>query len=182
MARKKREGISTKTRFDVFKRDGFVCQYCGAHPPQVILHVDHIIAVAEGGANDMDNYTTSCDRCNLGKGPRSLKSAPMGLAEKAAITAEKEAQLRGFSEIMMARRDRLEDEAWQITKILEPESKNFRKDWLLSIKKFLGRLGLFEVCEAAEIASAKGFYSDHKRFSYFCGVCWSKIRALEGQQ
>lgn len=181
MARQKREGISTKTRFDVFKRDGFVCTYCGAHPPQVILHVDHIVPVAEGGANDMDNYTTSCDRCNMGKGPRSLKVAPMGLADKAAITAEKEAQLRGYSQIIMARRNRLEDEAWEVARILEPGAETFRKDNLLSIKKFLDRLGLGETLEAAEIAAAKGIYSDYKRFTYFCGVCWKKIRENEAE-
>lgn len=46
-----RKAISKKTRFDVFKRDGFTCQYCGAHPPEVVLHIDHIIAVAEGGTS-----------------------------------------------------------------------------------------------------------------------------------
>ena len=39
----KREQLSAKLRFEVFKRDSFVCQYCGSHPPQVVLHVDHII-------------------------------------------------------------------------------------------------------------------------------------------
>ena len=27
--------LSKKARFEIFKRDGFVCQYCGAHPPKV---------------------------------------------------------------------------------------------------------------------------------------------------
>lgn len=36
-----RKSLSKKTRFEVFKRDSFECQYCGAHPPSTILHVDH---------------------------------------------------------------------------------------------------------------------------------------------
>lgn len=32
---KKRKGIGKKLRFTIFKRDGFVCQYCGAKPPEV---------------------------------------------------------------------------------------------------------------------------------------------------
>ena len=32
-----REAVSKKRRFDVFKRDGFTCQYCGATPPGVLL-------------------------------------------------------------------------------------------------------------------------------------------------
>ena len=59
-----RKGISKKTRFDVFKRDLFACQYCGAHPPGVLLHVDHIVAVASGGTNDKDNLVTACQPCN----------------------------------------------------------------------------------------------------------------------
>lgn len=44
-----RKAISKKTRFEVFKRDRFTCQYCGATPPGVLLHIDHIHPVAEGG-------------------------------------------------------------------------------------------------------------------------------------
>lgn len=35
----KRKSISKKVRFEVFKRDGFSCQYCGATPPGALLHV-----------------------------------------------------------------------------------------------------------------------------------------------
>ena len=34
--------ISKKLRFEVFKRDGFQCAYCGKTPPEVSLEVDHI--------------------------------------------------------------------------------------------------------------------------------------------
>ncbi|MFX5785200.1 HNH endonuclease, partial [Acinetobacter baumannii] len=44
-----RKNISTKTRFEVFKRDSFKCQYCGRCAPEVILHVDHIHPVSKGG-------------------------------------------------------------------------------------------------------------------------------------
>lgn len=48
-----RSSISKKTRFDVFKRDGFCCSYCAAHPSEsVLLEIDHIKPVADGGAND----------------------------------------------------------------------------------------------------------------------------------
>lgn len=45
---KNRKAISTRTRFEVFKRDGFKCLYCGRTPPSVLLHVDHIIPVCSG--------------------------------------------------------------------------------------------------------------------------------------
>lgn len=68
----KRKSISKKTRFEVFKRDSFACQYCGKHAPEVVLHVDHIVPVAQGGGYDLANLVTACVDCNLGKGPREL--------------------------------------------------------------------------------------------------------------
>ena len=64
----KRKSIGTKKRFDVFARDSYTCQYCGRNPPEVMLHVDHIIPVVKGGTDDMENLRTSCSQCNLGKG------------------------------------------------------------------------------------------------------------------
>ena len=64
----KRKSIAKKTRFEVFKRDKFTCQYCGRMAPDVILEVDHIKPVAEGGTNAMINLITSCRDCNRGKG------------------------------------------------------------------------------------------------------------------
>jgi 5-methylcytosine-specific restriction endonuclease McrA len=63
----KRKNLSNRTRFEVFKRDEFVCQYCGRKPPQVILQVDHIIPVSKGGDNEIINLITSCFDCNSGK-------------------------------------------------------------------------------------------------------------------
>jgi 5-methylcytosine-specific restriction endonuclease McrA len=61
----KRKAIGKKIRFEVFKRDKFTCQYCGEKSPDVILHIDHINPVAEGGGNDIINLITSCVACNL---------------------------------------------------------------------------------------------------------------------
>jgi hypothetical protein len=67
-----RSQISGKIRFEVFKRDGFKCQYCGSAAPDVILHVDHVRPIASDGDNDIGNLITACAECNLGKGPREL--------------------------------------------------------------------------------------------------------------
>lgn len=67
-----RKSLSKKLRFEVFKRDSFTCQYCGRSAPDVILHVDHIKPICEGGDNDILNLVTSCADCNGGKGGREL--------------------------------------------------------------------------------------------------------------
>jgi HNH endonuclease len=70
-----REPISKKLRFEVFKRDSFRCQYCGSSAPDVLLEVDHLKPVAEGGKSDILNLITACNPCNSGKGKRSLNDA-----------------------------------------------------------------------------------------------------------
>ena len=67
-SKKSRSPLSSKLRFDVFRRDKYVCQYCGACGPKVELEVDHVIPVARGGTDDMNNLKTSCFDCNRGKG------------------------------------------------------------------------------------------------------------------
>ena len=63
----KRKAIGDKLRFEVFKRDNFKCQYCGMSAPDVVLNVDHIDPVSNGGENNILNLITSCRDCNSGK-------------------------------------------------------------------------------------------------------------------
>ena len=173
-----RKSISKKTRFEVFKRDGFICAYCGAHPPSVVLHVDHIHPVALGGNNNMDNLITSCEPCNLGKSAKPLTEIPQGLKDKAAEIKERELQIVGYQNEMQKKRDRIDSEKWRIAELLIPGSSDsgMRKDWLVSISMFLEKLGLFGCIEAAEVAHSRFRYSNPKMFSYFCGICWKKIK------
>lgn len=65
-------GLTKKTRFEVFKRDKFTCQYCGEKAPDVVLHVDHVQPKSKRGSDDPLNLVTTCMECNLGKGAREL--------------------------------------------------------------------------------------------------------------
>ena len=177
-----RKAISKRIRFEIFKRDSFECQYCGAHPPGVLLHVDHITPIAVGGANDIDNLVTACQPCNAGKGAQTLSSAPQSLSERAAIVAEREAQLAGYQAVMEARRGRIEDEVWRVAAVLDERatSDGMRRDWLRSVKGFVERIGVFEVLDAADAARAKCGIPGDRMFRYFCGVCWGKIEGGRG--
>ena len=59
-----------RLRFEVFRRDSYTCQYCGRRAPEIVLHVDHILAWANGGMTEIENLRTACSTCNLGKGKR----------------------------------------------------------------------------------------------------------------
>ena len=66
------------TRFNVFLRDRFTCQYCGAHDD---LTFDHVIPRSRGGATTWDNVVAACAVCNLRKGDRLPKDALMHPAQ-----------------------------------------------------------------------------------------------------
>jgi hypothetical protein len=78
MAAGQRESIKASIRWGIFYRDGFACRYCGAQAGAegVELVIDHVLSVAEGGDNSLNNLVTACKRCNGGKGARSLKEIP----------------------------------------------------------------------------------------------------------
>ncbi len=56
------------TRFNVFLRDRFTCQYCGAAGATETLTFDHIIPKSRGGKTVWENVVTACEPCNLRKG------------------------------------------------------------------------------------------------------------------
>jgi len=64
---KARASIPAKLRLEVIKRDGGACIICGRKPPEVTLHVDHIIPASKGGLTESRNLQTLCQDCNLGK-------------------------------------------------------------------------------------------------------------------
>jgi len=59
-------------RWKILERDNFTCQYCGQKAPGVILQVDHIIPVEEGGPSEEANLITACSACNIGKSALSI--------------------------------------------------------------------------------------------------------------
>ncbi|WP_375594021.1 HNH endonuclease [Algihabitans albus] len=65
------------TRFNVFLRDRFGCQYCGDRGRTEDLTFDHVIPRSRGGRTTWDNIVTACQGCNLVKGNRLPREAGM---------------------------------------------------------------------------------------------------------
>ncbi|MSP68213.1 MAG: HNH endonuclease [Alphaproteobacteria bacterium] len=66
------------TRFNVFLRDRFACQYCrGGRQPVEDLTFDHVVPRSRGGYSCWENVVTSCRCCNLAKGSRLPQEARM---------------------------------------------------------------------------------------------------------
>lgn len=103
-----RKALSKKTRFEVFKRDKFTCQYCGAKAPDAVLECDHIKPVAEGGTDDILNLVTACQGCNRGKGARRLDDR--SAVERQRVQIEELEARREQIEMMLRWRDQAEKE------------------------------------------------------------------------
>ena len=175
----KRKPISKKTRFEVFKRDLFQCQYCGKRPPNALLEVDHIMPVAEGGTNRITNLATSCFECNRGKSNRPLKTVPEGLECTQFYEAEKLQQLSLLNEYLRDAENELDDrvnEAWhRIASGMGYEEGP--KDVYVSVRIWMrkGILGFDDFAHAADVTVSRcGKYRDD--WKYFCGVCHEIIR------
>jgi len=61
--------IKEFTKWDVFERDNYTCQICGARKH---LTVDHIHPESKGGKTKMENLQTLCKRCNSKKGSKII--------------------------------------------------------------------------------------------------------------
>lgn len=66
-APRKRESLSIRKRFFVFKRDHFACVRCGASGVGVRLEVHHRVPFAKGGSDHLSNLETLCYDCNRGQ-------------------------------------------------------------------------------------------------------------------
>lgn len=63
------------TRFNVFLRDDFTCQYCRGAFPSEYLTFDHVIPRSRGGKTMWDNVVAACSPCNLRKSNRMAGEA-----------------------------------------------------------------------------------------------------------
>ncbi len=66
------------TRFNVFLRDRFECQYCGSGED---LTFDHLIPRSKGGRTEWENVLAACSPCNLRKGSLSCQEAGLTLRQ-----------------------------------------------------------------------------------------------------
>jgi 5-methylcytosine-specific restriction endonuclease McrA len=65
------------TRREIFRRDGYTCQYCGRR--ETDLTIDHVLPRHLGGLHVWTNVVTACAGCNHHKGGRRLEEAHMAL-------------------------------------------------------------------------------------------------------
>jgi 5-methylcytosine-specific restriction endonuclease McrA len=61
----------TFSRRNIFKRDRYTCQYCGAQPGSEELTIDHVLPRSRGGPSSWENCVLACLKCNKRKADRT---------------------------------------------------------------------------------------------------------------
>ncbi len=173
--------VGKKLRFEILKRDGFTCRYCGRRPPEVILNVDHVLAVSKGGGDEPINLIASCWECNSGKSDADISSEviPPQPPRKSDSDLQK---LREAHDKITEQRGRnwqwTSDfiETWKQLSGENPYEPDIDSQMRDSLKCFLKKMTPAEITEALQITFESSKVKDSNRFRYFCGVCWRMIK------
>lgn len=154
--------------------------------PDVILEVDHIKPVAEGGNNGMLNLITSCRDCNRGKGKIKLDTNQelKKQQEEMLILAEKREQLK----MMMEWRNELSN--------LVQEEVDYICDYWASmfaygindvgrsnVVHYLKQFNINEILDAIDIAFTRYYKGSQKSaeiaFNKIGGICYNRRKMRE---
>lgn len=152
-----RKSFSKKERYEIFKRDNFTCQYCGQEAPDVILEVDHIKPLAEGGSNSLTNLITSCRDCNRGKGARELNDNTEIKQQKKQLEKlnERRKQLEMLQEWREELLDLKQDQVDRLSNYwskLTEDQYNFSESFRDEVRDKLGTFSFERILEGLEIA------------------------------
>lgn len=182
----KRKSISPKLRFEVFKRDNFTCQYCGATAPSVVLEVDHIVPVAEGGETELINLATACRDCNRGKGKRKLSNTQE--VDKQRVQLEELNARREQLEMMVEWKRELLDIKASESETISSLIKSITGTGLTDsgkqhIKRLVSRFGFEEVYNSTDISFSKYYrcesdYQEQRTWQFALdkigGICYNR--------
>lgn len=174
--------ISTRKRFEIFKRDSFKCKYCGKSAPDVILHIDHIEPVSSGGTNHPLNLVTACRSCNLGKSNIPLTDMAELELQKQQLADLNERQkqldmlLKWRSDLLHVVDKELDacHRLWQKNAIGWSWNENGKR----SIKNLIKKYGVSIVLESIEEAAKYIRYKEDKATSESVDFASDKLKGI----
>jgi hypothetical protein len=174
--------VSKTLRFEIFKRDEFVCRYCGNRPPRVILEVDHVIPVSKAGTDEPENLVTTCRDCNRGEKDNSLNAKSfIALTEDRIKEEQERLEQKQASEEWLSEKTKHREKIYKRLRkhwvdILGFDGKEFDR-WRRNINWYIDPLASQEIMDAIEIIGEKKdtFHSPNNAIRYFFGICKNKV-------
>lgn len=175
--------VTKRLRFEILRRDGHTCRYCGAKAPDAPLRVDHVIPEALGGTDDPSNLVTACEPCNSGKS---------SIAPDSPIVADVAADALRWARAMQLAADERATQRSAARELYDAFNSEWNRwtdwrgqplsrpgGWESSIDQFFAAGlvldDLVELITAAMQARAKDTWR------YFCGCAWTRIRELQAR-
>lgn len=175
--------VSKRLRFEVLRRDGHTCRYCGRAAPEVRLTVDHVVPVTLGGSDAPENLVTACSPCNSGKSATPPDAALVDDVQQDALRWA--AAVRQVAQDMVAdveRRERLRapfEEAWNRWEFGD-RTLPLPTDWRDTVDQFVAAgLPIPVLLECVDIAMGRDKVSRDNKFRYMCGIAWKRVSELQ---
>lgn len=171
--------LTKRTRYEVLRRDGFACKYCGAKAPDVELDVDHVLPVALGGSDDFDNLVAACKDCNQGKAstnPDDPLVADVSAFDAAFARAMSRATIEDTERMRL--RDLMRESFDDIWLSWSAQGRQVPRDrrWPTSIDTFIkSGLALEDLEDLVGVAMRANVPAAGK-WKYFCGCCWTRLK------
>lgn len=171
--------VSRRLRYEILRRDGFTCRYCGGSAPDATLTIDHVVPVALGGEDDPSNLVAACRECNAGKTSTSPNETTVEEVDATAMlfsAAMKKATEIHRSELL----------------VIETGLEEFEKEWSQYLQRSTGlpftrsphwrstlsnylKAGLTQEDLVVLVRVAIESKAD-SRWNYFCGCCKRRIQ------
>lgn len=172
--------VSKRLRFEILRRDGFRCRYCGVCAESAALRVDHVIPVALGGTDDPANLVTACEPCNTGKSSiapdapivADVAADALRWARAMAIAAETRAAQRS---VLAEIHDKFlaKWNAWTYTRGIKQYTIPLPGEWRVKVSRFIANgLELDDLTELIDVAMSARC---DDVWRYFCGCCWHRL-------
>ncbi|HEY1668600.1 MAG TPA: HNH endonuclease signature motif containing protein [Trebonia sp.] len=177
--------ISKRLRYEVLRRDGYACRYCGAKAPGVELAVDHVVPKALGGTDDPSNLVAACAACNSGK-TSSSPDAPL-IADVDDDAVRWARAMRSAADRALADLDARAAGRYQFAKWWDAWTFNDGggtvprpSDWGLTVDQLVAAglpLAILEDC--VDLAMGRKQVVGSEKFRYMCGVAWRKLAEIQ---
>lgn len=147
----------------------------------MLLHIDHIKPVADGGTNELTNLITACMPCNLGK--RDVPLDDHAAVNKARVQLDELQERREQLELMMQWRESLRGIDQETVECLAEYWDEHTPGWSVnehgkrSIKKWLQKFSVEEICTAmdASAISYLAFDAENKATSESIDLAFNKV-------
>ena len=184
----KRKAVGNKLRFEVLKRDGFTCVYCGATPLKNELKVDHVVPVSKGGDNEPSNLVAACGDCNHGKFNHLLEDKALKPNHDVKARKDHLKQIKEYLAVQKEIDKERDDATWEIADIWISKIGELQKTTFSRLKNVMETTQIPKILEAIDIVARKmgtpgeefHDWTATKQTKYFNGIL-RKWRDEDGQ-